>query len=173
MWVFGYGSLMWDGWQAEFNCTRRSIADLQGHTRTFNKASIKNWGSRQCPGPTLNLAPRADVNCRGYAFEFAETDQPLVKAYLSKREGGFTLAERRARLADGPLITATVPIYENGKNLIENSSTEIIVAMIRAAGGTSGNCVDYVRNVAEQLAQLGVDDPQVNELLQAIDAVET
>lgn len=39
MWVFGYGSLMWDGWEQEFGCLRRCVAVLKGYRRTFNKAS--------------------------------------------------------------------------------------------------------------------------------------
>lgn len=146
-----------------------SIADLQGHARVFNKASIKNWGTRKFPGPTLNILPVEGTFCRGYAFEFVDADAAQVTAYLRKREGGFTLADRTARLEDGHLITATVPIYEAGPNLIENRSAGQIAAMIRAANGTSGNCVDYARNIANQFTKLGVEDDQVNEILRALD----
>jgi cation transport protein ChaC len=41
-WIFGYGSLMWDGWEEKFGCEERQVAELPGHVRTFNKASVKN-----------------------------------------------------------------------------------------------------------------------------------
>jgi len=28
LWIFGYGSLMWDGWENAHGCTRRVVADL-------------------------------------------------------------------------------------------------------------------------------------------------
>ena len=71
MWVFGYGSLMWDGWQTQHGCTRQMLADLPGYSRAFNKASVRNWGSTQNPCPTLSLTEGG--NCRGMAFEFPAT----------------------------------------------------------------------------------------------------
>jgi cation transport regulator ChaC len=38
MWVSGYGSLMWDGWE-KLNGTRDDGAVLRGFRRSFNKAS--------------------------------------------------------------------------------------------------------------------------------------
>ena len=55
MWVFGYGSLMWDGWQTEHGCIRMVKATLRGYRRAFNKASVRNWGTRERPAPTVNI----------------------------------------------------------------------------------------------------------------------
>lgn len=173
MWIFGYGSLMWDNWEAQFNCQRRSKADLDGYVRILNKASVEKWGTPQHPGPTLNIVASVGARCRGFAFQFADDGREQVTEYLRKREGGFTLAERSARLSDGSLITATVPIYERGKNLIPDRTTDQIAAMILAARGTSGACSDYVRNVADQLTKLGVEDPRVTELVTAINTPPT
>lgn len=49
MWVFGYGSLMADGWKAQFVCTRRAVAELAGYRCAFNKASVANWGTAKTP----------------------------------------------------------------------------------------------------------------------------
>src|SRR4030095_13044058 len=65
MWVFGYGSLMWDGGEVEFGAARRERATLSGVRREFNKASWKNWGTRAVPAPTLGLVEeeRAQFHC--------------------------------------------------------------------------------------------------------------
>jgi len=56
VWVFGYGSLITDGWEVRHNCLGRHIADLAGYCRVFNKASVRNWGTKTAPGLTLNLS---------------------------------------------------------------------------------------------------------------------
>ena len=101
MWIFGYGSLMWDGWERDFGRLRAVMAELPGHQRVFNKASIRNWGTRTAPGPTLNLVPGHGV-CRGIAFEFQEQASAALHDYLLRREGrDFALRNETIRLNDG------------------------------------------------------------------------
>src|SRR6266516_5412200 len=59
MWIFGYGSLMFDGWEAACGCTDRKWADLPGYRRCFNKKSVESRGTREAPGLTLNLVRAA------------------------------------------------------------------------------------------------------------------
>ena len=99
MWVFGYGSLMLDGWETQRGCTRRVLADLPDYCRVFNKASVKNWGTKRTPCPTLNLLKVADGVCRGVAFEFPDSQKQELLAYLADREGkAFPLHEMPVRL---------------------------------------------------------------------------
>src|SRR5450631_3750213 len=92
MWVFGYGSLMWDDWESKHGCLRKCGAILNGYRRTFNKASTKNRGTENAPCPTLNLEKIAAGACRGLAFSFPEERSHDVLDYLGKREGaGFQL----------------------------------------------------------------------------------
>ena len=78
MWVFGYGSLMVDGWEAQHGCIRRSRATLRGFSRAFDKASTESRGSRQHPAPTLRLVV-SDGDCQGIAFEFPESARSCPK----------------------------------------------------------------------------------------------
>jgi glutathione-specific gamma-glutamylcyclotransferase len=87
MWVFGYGSLMWDGWENSYGCVRKCVAVLNGYRRTFNKASTKNRGSKKAPCPTLNLEKDVAGSCKGMAFEFPDAQAGGVLAYLATREG--------------------------------------------------------------------------------------
>ena len=167
MWVFGYGSLMWDGWEAKHDCVRRIVADISGFSRSFNKASVRNWGTKARPGPTLNLVTAVNANCRGIAFEFPEARTNAVMAELEVREGGFTLSDLPVRLQSGQSVNAIVPIYD-GRNLIHAATIDEIAAMVANAKGTSGRCIDYVRNIAAQLDHLGVDDPPVTTLWRAL-----
>ena len=167
MWVFGYGSLMWDGWEVAYECRHRVLADLPDHMRVFNKASIRNWGSKRYPGPTLNLAKAPGRTCQGVAFEFAQGMTGAVLAELKRREGGFTLTTVVVRLAGGDEVEAVVPIY-TGKNLIEAKPVDKLAQMVTKAAGTSGMCIAYVENIANTMSDLGIVDPAIEELLQAI-----
>jgi cation transport protein ChaC len=173
MWVFGYGSLMWDGWEETQGCVRRTRADLSGYRRVFNKASVRNWGTKEFPGPTLNLIKSDSAHCCGMAFEFPNEREQEIRTYLAKREGkGFALRQLPAKLIAGDGITAIVPIYE-GNNLIHADRVEQISDMVRQASGKDGRCICYVKGIAAELHRLGIDDPAVSDLWQALRSPRT
>lgn len=166
--IFDYGSLMSDGWEGRFACTQRVVAELRGYKRTFNKASVVNWGTRGCPCPTLNLESDADASCVGMAFEFPETRRTEVEAYLAKREGkNFVLARLEILVGRAGPVQASVPLY-TGNNILPSQTTQELVSSFRLARGTSGTCSDYVTGVDEQLTKLGIDDPAVTRLWECL-----
>lgn len=167
MWVFGYGSLMWDGWERERDCVQRTIGVLRGYSRTFNKLSVRNWGTKANPGPTLNLV-RTAGECRGIAFQFDDVARGSILDYLAQREGkGFALSEHPIELADGTTVHAIVPLYQR-KNLASSKDTAALVHLARRARGTSGACADYIRNVTAHLTKIGIEDAAVNEFCRAL-----
>lgn len=171
MWIFGYGSLMTDGWEARYGCTQRDVAELHGYRRVFNKASIVNWGTRGSPCPTLNLEPFTGALCVGIAFEFPEARRTEVEAYLAKREGrGFMLAPLEVVVKGVGSAHALVPLY-TGKNILTPETTQGLVATVQQACGTSGACSDYVIDVHNQLAKLGIEDPAVTQLREHLHAL--
>lgn len=167
MWVFGYGSLMWDGWQTKFDSLRNCTADLPGYTRKLNKASVERWGTKEKPGPTLNLSVSEGSNCRGRAFEFSADHEAAVTTYLRRREGGFDLRTVQVRLEDGTNVSAITPMYQ-GKNLIVGVSDEALIDMIAAARGTAGSGADYVRNLVHALRGLQVDDAEIEAIAERV-----
>jgi cation transport regulator ChaC len=167
--VFGYGSLMWDDWQNKYACRSKRLAVLEDYRRTFNKASVVNWGTKQAPGPTLNVVPDPGSSCVGFIFEFPDTIEHEVMLALKEREGGFDFPLRSVRLETGDKVNAYVPVYA-GTNTIKNPAE--IVAMVTTASGKSGKCRDYVLNIAKELKQLGVSDAAVERLAHQISTIE-
>lgn len=162
---------MWDGWEAAYGCLGCVVARLPGFRRIFNKGSVRNWGTKAQPGPTLNLIPADGHVCHGIAFEFAQDVNERVMSELRRREGGFEFRAVDVLLPDARSVQARVPIYR-GRNLITAKQISEIADMARAACGTSGACADYVRNIAQKINDLGVQDADVRALLAALDGGE-
>ena len=163
MWVFGYGSLMWDGWEQTFHGARVDRAVLVNYKRSFNKKSTRNWGTPVAPGPTLGLEPAQNAGCAGTAFEFPGEQREAVENLLRGREGAsFTLDLLPVRLPDGREVRALTPVNDRTKSTyIGNIDIAQRADMARTARGTDGACADYVRNIHEKLTALGIVDTDV------------
>ena len=170
--VFGYGSLMWDGWEQSWSCKSKTKATLKGLRRSFNKLSVKNWGTKNRPGLTLNLVPDdAGSCCEGVLFEFPPEKSDEVMSYLKTREGkGFEYREVTVETEDGSSTTAFVPLYV-GKNIIAEKDIDKSVEMVSVAEGDSGTCIDYVRGIAQKLKEMGIEDVAVTELKDRLDGI--
>ncbi|CDX22338.1 ATP-dependent DNA helicase (modular protein) [Mesorhizobium plurifarium] len=171
--VFGYGSLMWDDWQAKHGGNVGVRASLSDYRRAFNKPSTVRWGTSQAPGPTLNIEQEQGAVCEGLIFELPGNKRKAVMMELEAREGkGFEFPELAVRAQDGHEIVAVVPIY-NGSNKISVKNITEFASMVLSASGKEGGCVEYVKHVAAHLDQLGINDPAVNELSDAIGGKQT
>ena len=164
MWIFGYGSLMGDGWEMKLGCLRHCVATLGGYRRTFNKPSTTNRGTKEFPCPTLNLEKDEAAVCRGVAFEFSDDRQDEVRNYLHDREGkAFPLEPVMIRLEDDVEVQAHVPLYR-GNNVAPAATAKTKAVMVRKATGTKSSCRDYVKQIAELLERLGIEDSVVSAL---------
>src|SRR5258708_3380965 len=168
MWIFGYGSLMFDGWEAFCGCIDRKWADLPGYRRSFNKKSVESRGTREVPGLTLNLVRAAGHVCRGIAFAFEDDDRASqILLDLEKRDA-CKPRTFSVEVEGGRAVTGQVFIYE-GRNLIDDSIPLADKArMVVKAAGMRGSDFDYVRDTYEGLKGVGVDDSAVTALWEAV-----
>jgi cation transport regulator ChaC len=91
-----------------------------------------------------------------------------ILAYLQEREGrSCHIREEGVVLENRESVTAYVPTF-SGKCM--RASLAERADMVSAASGTSGRCSDYVKDVAEKLAQLGIRDTNVEEFWAAVQA---
>lgn len=170
--IFGYGSLIWDDWCDDLHCVSKKVGVLRGYRRAFNKASTRNWGTKQLPGPTLNLVLDRHSSCIGMVFEFPEENRSAVMARLEEREGkGFRFPELPVRICLSTTVSAFVPIY-SGKNTIRDKTLEDIVEMIMVATGKKGRCRDYVINLHEHLRSAGINDLVIEDMASRISTKE-
>lgn len=170
MWVFGYGSLMWDGWEQQFDGVKIDGAELDGYRRAFSKKSIENWGTATHPCPTLGLERAPAATCIGAAFGFPTAQKQAVWTYLRDREGpSFGLEKRRITLPDGRRPQAHVAINDpDAESYIGDKHVDEIAAMIGGAHGTEGACIDYLENTIAKLRTLSIENDAIESLWEAV-----
>jgi len=168
VWLFGYGSLMWDGWETRFGCLTRRAAVAPSHGRIFNKKSLERWGTHARPGLTLNLTPSG--SCHGVAFEFPGTGQTQIEDYLCERET-CAATDISVHLPDRTVLARTY-IYDGPRLVEDGLPLHRRAAMVLEAEGIAGSSYDYIRCVRTHLVDLGVEDPAVQALWTAVVALE-
>ncbi len=162
LWVFGYGSLMWDPGFEHLSCR---IADLAGYRRGFSMWSLHYRGTPGAPGLVLALEPAPGASCRGVAFEVAEDATDTTIAYLRAREL-ISYAYREVTvpvmLEDGRRVRALAFVVDREHPQYSGAlSPGEQAAIIARAGGQRGTNAEYLANTARQLRELGIDDPEI------------
>jgi len=92
MWVFGYGSLVWN---PGFDVADRAIARLPDYHRSFCMRSIHHRGTDADPGLVLALDATPGAQCHGLALRAHDDQADDVLAYLRERE--LVSAERQTQ----------------------------------------------------------------------------
>ena len=172
MWVFGYGSLIW---QPDFPVAEAVTARLEGWHRSFCMRSIHHRGSEAKPGLVLALDAAPGAVCLGLAFRVAPGAEAETLAALRERElisSAYLEREVELALTDGRTVRALAYVidpahaqYCGGLPLEEQA--QIIV---RAQGGRGPNR-DYLWNTAAHLDALGLGDPDLDWLAARVRAL--
>jgi cation transport protein ChaC len=164
LWVFGYGSLIWD---PGFAVAERRIARLEGWHRSFCMRSIHHRGTPEAPGLVLALDRALGAACTGVAFRVAPGEEAGTLAALRERElvsSAYLEALLPVHTDNGTLQALTYVIdpdhvqYCGGLGMDEQAR---IIA--RAIGGRGANR-DYLWSTAAHLAELGIADPDLEWL---------
>lgn len=165
MWVFGYGSLMWD---PGFRAAERLAARLMGWHRSFCMRSIHYRGTAERPGLVLALDRQEGASCAGVAFRVATTDAARVLDYLRARElvsDAYCETNLPLTLADGRGVTALTYVIDHAHPQYCAGLTDAEqAAIIARATGKTGSNRDYLMNTVDHLAELGLSDPDLTAL---------
>ncbi len=162
MWVFGYGSLLWN---PGFEVAEQRLATLDGYARSFCMRSIHHRGTEADPGLVLALDAVPDASCTGLALAVARGKETQTLDYLRERElisSAYLEKELVVRFDDGRAVTAVTYVidadhvqYCGGLPLEDQAQ---IIA--RAVGGRGPN-TEYLHNTVSHLAEIGLHDPDL------------
>ncbi|AYH42378.1 gamma-glutamylcyclotransferase [Azoarcus sp. DN11] len=162
LWIFAYGSLMWDP-GVHFVEVRR--ASLAGYQRRFTHKTTIGRGSPEHPGLVLSLEPQAG-QCDGVAFRI---ERPLVEReslFFWRREMilyGYQPRILSVATPQGPVDALTL-VSDPADDPASNLPLQQVAAVIAHACGNRGSNLDYLRQVVAQLERLRVTDDYVTNL---------
>jgi cation transport protein ChaC len=163
LWIFSYGSLMWD---PGFHFAEVRLADLENYQRRFTLKIDLGRGSNEYPALMLSLEPRPG-RCHGLAFRIAAEAVHTETAILWRREmlrGGYAPAMVPMTTPQGSIAALAFVSNSAHPSYVGELPLAETAAIIASGKGVLGTNRDYLVQLAMQLQALGIDDPYVAEL---------
>ena len=162
VWVFGYGSLIWN---PLFAYAERRVAKVRGYHRGFYLWSKINRGSPQRPGLVLGLDRGG--SCGGVAYRLHPTAVAKEFRLLWRREmldGTYSPRWVNADTSSGIVNALTFVANRKAPEYTGRLSDENIVTTALGARGHFGSCADYLLATATSLEGHGIPDQRMRRL---------
>ncbi len=171
LWVFGYGSLMWD---PGFPYVKWAPALVYGYHRALCIYSSRWRGTPERPGLVLGL-DRGGA-CRGIAFLVAAADVTIALEGLWAREMRRRVYQPRllrARLPDKQARVLTFVADPRLSGYAGRLSIGQTAQRVATCCGARGPNVEYLERTLAHLAELGVRDHNLLGVLAAVRALRS
>lgn len=165
LWVFGYGSLMWN---PGFPFAEKTPARIHGWHRELCIYSWVHRGTPEKPGLVLGLDRGG--SCRGMAYLVRPDDVQDTIAYLRKREQVTSVYREittRIHLLDGSDRNVTALTYVADRTQPQYAGhlpLDQLEHFVRQGVGGSGANPDYVIATVDHMIESGIPDVRLYEL---------
>lgn len=169
LWIFGYGSLMWDP-ALRFAEVRR--AHVAGHARRLILVDTRGGrGTKEAPGLFATLD--AGDGCEGLAFRIAAEEVETETEILFRREmiaPGYLARFIPSRIGDADIRLLAFVADHDVPDVRPDLTREEQVRYIAHGAGDLGTSRDYLANIVGHFTHLGITDDHCTELLREVDA---
>ncbi len=162
VWLFGYGSLMWNP-MVHFREQVHGL--LYGYHRRFCFWVRTGRGTHDMPGLMLGLDRGG--SCRGMAFRIAAgiAEEELNLLWMREMISGIYMPRWvNVHTPEGKLKAITFVVDRTHQQYIQELPHEKAARHIARAGGWLGTCRAYLENTIEHLEELGFSDSYLNRL---------
>lgn len=166
VWVFGYGSLMWN---PAFHHDELRPARLHGWHRSFCLWNTFGRGSPEKPG--LMLALQRGGACAGVALRIAAAQVPSELGVLWNREmltGAYLPRWVRLRSAGDPIEALTFVVNPAHPRYTGPLAPERVAQLLAHARGPLGECREYLEQTVAELERHGARDGAMHALLRSV-----
>ena len=171
LWVFGYGSLLWNpGFVPAESCR----AVLRDYHRSFCMLSIHHRGTDDVPGLVLALDADNGGQCTGVAFRVEDAEEDRVLAELRERELISSAYEEHVldlALDDGRVVPALAYVINRDHEQYCQFDLETQAQMIARSVGGRGPNTEYLFNTADHLDAMKIKDTDMAWLVNRVRAL--
>ncbi|MGE0256682.1 MAG: gamma-glutamylcyclotransferase [Alphaproteobacteria bacterium] len=169
VWVFGYGSLMWN---PAFHFAERRPGRVHGWHRRYCLWTPLGRGTPENPGLMLGL-DRGGA-CRGVAFRIAPEQVEEETAILWTREMPARSYAPRwlpVHTPSGTVHAIAFTVRREHPRYAGDIDTETMARAIATASGRLGSCAEYLRNTVAHMDEIGARDSAMHRLLARVEAI--
>ncbi len=162
VWVFGYGSLIWN---PAFDYAEKRRARIYGFHRAYCIWTPLGRGTPENPG--LMLALDQGGSCCGAAFRIARDKLEEELSILWAREmalDSYVPTWIRAHTETGAVAGLTFTINRDHERYAGRLAPDIIASHLATAEGYLGTSAEYLENTVAHLAELGIRDATLTDL---------
>ncbi|MDB4222995.1 gamma-glutamylcyclotransferase [Granulosicoccus sp.] len=168
LWVFGYGSLIWNP-ALDYEEQRR--CSIKGFEKKFCFWTTLSRGSIECPGLMMGLIE--GDGCNGVAFRIDAINAATELDVLFRREMSHyiykpTWIEAQCVETKSTFKILTFVVDIENHRFVDNLSLKDIVRIIATAQGPLGRNCDYLFQLSEKMHELGFEEPELDDLVKRV-----
>lgn len=168
IWVFAYGSLIWN---PAFHYDEAILGTIYGHHRAFCLWVYLGRGTRDNPGLMLGLRPGGAARGLAYRVRAEAIEEEL--SIIWRREmltASYTPRWVKAHTDRGPIDAVTFVINAEHDRFADGLSEGQVAGYLAKGKGMMGTSAEYLFSTVDHLKELGIVDRPLFALAKAVRA---